>query len=255
MNINARKLKQIQTKGNLRQFFEHVKKGNVEKINSMTNKGLDSNYIDGETGETPLTIAVSLIKKSVIKNIVIALFSGGAHLDFRNRDGFTAIHSAAMFGNLKAVEILLDLGASPNYKDRLNLTPLFWAVSNNVDSKICEMLLHDHSILCLSDDQGWTEAHYACKHRNEQTLEHLLYYGADMNIKNNSGNTPLHVAALYGGEDCVRMLLFRGAEKSILNFANQDARQVAIISDNFNIANIIENFSSSEIGELIYSLL
>ncbi len=36
----------------------------------------------------------------------------------------------------------------------------------------------------------------ACKHGRVQHLEHLLFYGADMNIQNSSGNTPLHVAAV-----------------------------------------------------------
>ena len=50
-------------------------------------------------------------------------------------------------------------------------------------------------------------------------------------------------------ESCARVLLFRGADKNLQNFANQDAYQLAIISGNFELANIIENFSPSEVGE------
>ena len=36
----------------------------------------------------------------------------------------------------------------------------------------------------------------ACKNGRVQHLEHLLFYGAEMNIQNSSGNTPLHVCAV-----------------------------------------------------------
>ena len=36
----------------------------------------------------------------------------------------------------------------------------------------------------------------ACKNGRVQHLEHLLFYGADMNTQNCGGNTPLHVCAV-----------------------------------------------------------
>lgn len=36
----------------------------------------------------------------------------------------------------------------------------------------------------------------ACKGGKVQHLEHLLFYGAEMNIQNSGGNTPLHVCAV-----------------------------------------------------------
>lgn len=60
-----------------------------------------------------------------------------------------------------------------------------------------------------------------------QHLEHLLFYGADMNARNASGNTPLHVCAVNNQDSCARMLLFRGADKECLNFAGQTAYQVS----------------------------
>ena len=59
-----------------------------------------------------------------------------------------------------------------------------------------------------------------------QHLEHLLFYGADMNARNASGNTPLHVCAVNNQDSAARMLLFRGADKECLNFAGQTPYQV-----------------------------
>lgn len=54
---------------------------------------------------------------------------------------------------------LLELGASPNYKDARGLTPLYLSVIKKTDAKICESLLHDHATLGTQDSQGWQEVH------------------------------------------------------------------------------------------------
>lgn len=66
----------------------------------------------------------------------------------------------------------------------------------------------------------------ACRNKMVQHLEHLLFYGADMNAQNASGNTPLHVCAVNNLEDCARVLLFRGCNKNAINYANQTPYQV-----------------------------
>ena len=57
------------------------------------------------------------------------------------------------------VQILLELGASPNYKDGHGLTPLYYAVSRDADPKCIEMLLYDHAVIGTADDHGWAEVH------------------------------------------------------------------------------------------------
>ena len=68
----------------------------------------------------------------------------------------------------------------------------------------------------------------ACRHGLVHHLEHLLFYGADMDGRNASGNTSLHVCAVNNQEACARMLLFRGADRAALNYANQTPYQVLI---------------------------
>ena len=50
-------------------------------------------------------------------------------------------------------------------------------------------------------------------------------------------------------ESCARVLLFRGADRTVLNYASQDAFQVAVISNNHELADIIKNFNDNEVGE------
>jgi len=62
------------------------------------------------------------------------------------------------------LQTLLDLGASPNYRDSKGLTPLYHCMLNVASSAHCaQMLLHDHAEVGYRDTAGWTEVHQVCK--------------------------------------------------------------------------------------------
>eukprot|EP00105_Crassostrea_gigas_P020979 XP_011439939.1 PREDICTED: SH3 and multiple ankyrin repeat domains protein 3 isoform X4 [Crassostrea gigas] len=246
MHVNVRKLKQLHVKGNLRHFIDYVKTGNLEKVNKVTNKGLDPNFHDSGTGETPLCLAVSMCKPKC-RELIISLAGGGAHLDFRNKKGMTALHVAVVAGNLEAIKTLLDLGVSPNLKDSRSLTPLYYTVSHCTSPSCVEMLLQERAFIGSQDEQGWFEIHHACRQGLVQHLEHLLFYGADMDVQNASGNTALHVCALHNRESCLRVLLFRGANKEILNYSNQSPYECAILAGNNAIAEILEGHKDDDV--------
>ncbi|XP_065352176.1 SH3 and multiple ankyrin repeat domains protein 3-like isoform X8 [Cloeon dipterum] len=243
LHLDEKQLKALHTRTNLRRLLDYVSNRQVEKISKMCSKGLDPNFHCAETGETPLTVAAATPRSS---RVLIALVNGGALLDYRTRDGTTSMHRAVEKNNFEAIKTLLDLGASPNYKDSKGLTPLYLSMNPNVDPMLCEALLHDHAIIGAQDAQGWQEVHQACRHGLVQHLEHLLFYGADMNARNASGNTPLHVCAVNGQDSCSRLLLFRGADREALNFANQTPYQVAVIAGNLELAETIQKHRPEE---------
>lgn len=53
----------------------------------------------------------------------------------------------------------MELGASPNYRDAKNITPVYLSVAKKNDPKVTEALLHDHAVLGTQDTQGWNEVH------------------------------------------------------------------------------------------------
>lgn len=57
------------------------------------------------------------------------------------------------------LQTLLDLGASPDYKDSRGLTPLYHSALGGGDALCCELLLHDHAQLGTTDENGWQEIH------------------------------------------------------------------------------------------------
>ncbi|XP_072351071.1 SH3 and multiple ankyrin repeat domains protein 2-like, partial [Scyliorhinus torazame] len=193
-NLDEKQLGKLHTKASLKKFVEYVQHGSVEKMLKLLDKGLDPNYHDTETGEVPLTLSAQLDNCT---DVIRVLCLGGAHIDFRARDGMTALHKAAITRNYNGVLTLLELGASPNYKDRRALTPLYHTAIVGGDSSCCELLLYSRAQIGFADENGWQEIHQACHHGHAQHLEHLLFYGAEINSLNASGNTALHLCALY----------------------------------------------------------
>ncbi|XP_074182779.1 SH3 and multiple ankyrin repeat domains protein 3 isoform X4 [Rhinolophus sinicus] len=224
--------------------MDYVQLHSTDKVARLLDKGLDPNFHDPDSGECPLSLAAQLDNAA---DLLKALRNGGAHLDFRTRDGLTAVHCATRQRNAAALTTLLDLGASPDYKDSRGLTPLYHSTLGGGDALCCELLLHDHAQLGTTDENGWQEIHQACRFGHVQHLEHLLFYGADMGAQNASGNTALHICALYNQESCARVLLFRGANKDVRNYNSQTAFQVAIIAGNFELAEVIKTHKDSDV--------
>uniref|UniRef100_A0A8C5VDU1 SH3 and multiple ankyrin repeat domains protein 3 n=1 Tax=Microcebus murinus TaxID=30608 RepID=A0A8C5VDU1_MICMU len=242
--IDDKQFAKLHTKANLKKFMDYVQLHSTDKVARLLDKGLDPNFHDPDSGECPLSLAAQLDNAT---DLLKVLRNGGAHLDFRTRDGLTAVHCATRQRNAAALTTLLDLGASPDYKDSRGLTPLYHSALGGGDALCCELLLHDHAQLGTTDENGWQEIHQACRFGHVQHLEHLLFYGANMGAQNASGNTALHICALYNQESCARVLLFRGANKDVRNYNSQTAFQVAIIAGNFELAEVIKTHKDSDV--------
>ncbi|XP_018424374.1 PREDICTED: SH3 and multiple ankyrin repeat domains protein 2 isoform X1 [Nanorana parkeri] len=243
-SIDEKQIAKLHTKANLRKFMDYIQHCSVEKICKMLDRGLDPNYHDPESGETPLTLAAQMDNSL---DVIKAVRNGGAHLDFRSKDGMTALHKAARAKTQTSLVTLLELGASPDYKDSHGLTPLYHTAMVGGDPYCCELLLHEHATVGCKDENGWQEIHQACRNGYYQHLEHLLFYGANTGAQNASGNTALHICALYNQDSCARVLLFRGANKEIKNYNSQPPFQVAIIAGNFELAEFIKNHKETDI--------
>eukprot|EP00117_Sycon_ciliatum_P022816 scpid20993/ scgid19566/ SH3 and multiple ankyrin repeat domains protein 3; Proline-rich synapse-associated protein 2 len=242
--FEEKQLQKINAKAKQIKFFELIQKCSVEKVGGFLDKGLDPNIaLEEFGGESALGVASLSVH---CKELMLVLVNGGAHVDFRNLSGSTALHTAASADNYNAVQILLDLGASPNYRDRKGLTPLYnTTLPCGGGADMALLLLREHSQLMISDANGWQEIHQACRNGLQRHLEHLVFYGADIDAQNSNGSTALHVCALHGQLDCCRVLLFRAAKKSISNKANHTAQQEALLAGNLDVAELIQNFEQT----------
>uniref|UniRef100_A0AAQ5ZX46 SH3 and multiple ankyrin repeat domains 1 n=3 Tax=Amphiprion ocellaris TaxID=80972 RepID=A0AAQ5ZX46_AMPOC len=263
-NLDEKALAKLSTKASLKKFLDYVQTGAIEKMAKVLDKGLDPNFHDPDTGETPLSVAM---QSGLSVEGIRVLVQGGTHLDFRSRDGFTALHKAVRAHNHAGLLALLSLGVSPDHKDRCGLTPLYHTVLTGGDTSCCETLLYYRARLGTRDENGWDESHQhrdeeefgmeeihkACQNGFAQHLEHLLFYGADTTSQNASGNTALHICALYNKESCVRVLLYRGANKEAKNKHGQTPFQLAVMSGHFELGEIIKNHKDSDIVPFLES--
>ena len=156
VKINQKELKALNVKSNYKRFLDLVRTNQVAKVNRFLEKGLDPNF-HSDLGETPLTIASSLADP---RSMIMTLYNGGAHLDFRSRDTLTPMHKSAMIGNDKALKTLLELGAFAEVRDGRMLTPLFYSVVNSSSVQSIEYLLFNGSTLGVKDDNNWQEIHH-----------------------------------------------------------------------------------------------
>jgi ankyrin repeat protein len=131
-------------------------------------------------------------------------------IDIRGR---TALHWAALRGDLTAAEILLDAGAAVDAVDESNSTPLLYAVSSGTP-RILEVLVLRGAKVNAVNNQKNTPLNYAArKTGNIQAVRILVQAGARLDHRNGLGNTPFAGAAITNETEIGNYLIEKGADK------------------------------------------
>ena len=188
------------------------------------------------------------------------LHQNGAHVNVHGNDGDTALCSAAWYGDLEMVQVLLNLEADVNDRGLNNWTPIHNA-SHGPDPTLLHtsynnrQLLPDVARLLLErgadvnarteqgnhDLEGGTPLHTAADYGRVEVVRVLLEHGANVGAEDNKGRTPLHDAAEYriiknlekvedyasGKVEVVRVLLEHGANVGAKDNEGETAFQMA----------------------------
>lgn len=203
-----------------------------EMINQKDHEGNTALHIVLDDLKTQKTKKMHLCREN--NKIIQQLLSYGAHLNVRNKQGYSPLHKAIVYNNHQAISLLIEMGANLNVKEGLPPTILALALGdletirlvlkNNPDTSIVgkygETLLH--LLLCnklileemngafLMDGKicysnfkedifkGWLEL-----------VRELLKRGVDPNKKENSGTT------------CDEMM-----ERVIVNFPKENVERI-----------------------------
>lgn len=128
----------------------------------------------------------------------------------RDSSGSTPLHHAAGFGSMATIRILLDHACAVSARNRLNSTPLHWAITD--EAKVRLLLDHGADINAKTVD-GRTPLYLAATQRHsDSVLRLLLARGADPKIATLTGRTPLMAAAAAGATTAMKALLAKGAD-------------------------------------------
>lgn len=143
-----------------------------------------------------------------------------AKLTQKNNNRETALHVAAMNGNVEAVEFLvknyhaLKISEELNNLDVNDFSALHWAAVNG-HTPVVVVLANAKVALNTLDKDGHTPLEDAASKGRVAVVEVLLRKGAGANIHGSRGITPLHRSAKNGHVRTSQTLLNNGAEVDI----------------------------------------
>ncbi|KAL2427326.1 hypothetical protein ABEF95_011727 [Exophiala dermatitidis] len=134
-----------------------------------------------------------------------------ADIDGGDIRGATPLWWAASQGNLAAVRILLENGASHAIGAGLSQTPLHVAR----DAEVVRLLLQHGAERDCRDTAGRTPLHCYCYRQigaSRSIVREILEAGSSANAVAYGGQTPLHYAATFGNTSLIPILLEYGAD-------------------------------------------
>lgn len=126
----------------------------------------------------------------------------------------TALALAVTLKDEKAVDLLLQLGASPDVKCGKNNSafPLKIAAANGNDAIASRLIKAGASVNLTDDDDGRTALYAAAENGHASTLKLLIDHGGDVKATDNSNETLLHAAARGNSPETTTLLLAAGLD-------------------------------------------
>lgn len=202
-------------------------------------------------------------------NMIEMLLAGGTTVDAKDVTGSTALKYAVIMKNVVIVKLLLRAGADPYAEDNWEETPLQKACTSDTEvlevmlgyirntnrppamqprllelaarglrqyaAKNVELLIQEGLALNERATSGLTPVESAIIHRNDDALQVLLYYGADVNVGTEQGTSILHVAIETGTNRAVELLLDQNIQGiSDINLAGETPLLAAYKRDHYS---------------------
>ena len=153
-----------------------------------------------DSGYSPTFVAINKKNSKVLK-ILLEL---GASIDFRTNNKSTLLHYAAHQQSIECMEILLSSGADIRLLNNNNFTVL-------------------HSLMYSGIERERKDYHSEKlrKYRNypsEKLIKYIIDKGVDINARDNHGHTALHMV-IYANNDIISIMLLLkfGADITIVN--------------------------------------
>lgn len=221
-------------------FFDDIVAGNLTAIAAALDMGANIEQ-ECDEGVTPLVLAIINLKFDAIRLLLergaaidhptegvppIVHALGTAHeaprimkllieygADPRVVSGcedMNALHWAAIFGMVDAVNFLAEVGLNLDGTCSMGRTPLTLAAEKG-HTMVVKLLLVKGAELARQSQNGGTALTWAAYYGRLETVRYLLEEGLDINHADNAGLTALAVASNAGYCEMVEFLISKGA--------------------------------------------
>jgi hypothetical protein len=190
-------------------IHEAAKKGDLEKTQKILGENPELLDALDKNGFTPLHWAVIFGKKDMIEHLI----GKGADIKGLNKAlrGWTPLQSALFAYNNAVSDLLVAHGALKDVDREKGLTYLYLAASSG-NAPLIDKLIEKGFSAASRNKYGDTPLHKAAAKGHIAAAETLLKNGADINARNLKGEAAIHVAELSEQEKMVAFLKGEGAD-------------------------------------------
>jgi ankyrin repeat protein len=169
--------------------------------------------VSAATVESPVADAAKRGDKAQVR----ALIRQGADVNAPQGDGMTALHWAALKGDLELTDLLIQSQAKLDPVTRLGAyTPLHLAAKGAFAPVVRRLVEAGSNVKAATSTGGVTALHFAAGSGSADAVTALLDQGAEVNARETAwGQTPLIWAASFNRVAALKVLLQRGADVAI----------------------------------------
>jgi ankyrin repeat protein len=189
-------------------LFYAAKNGRKEVCEYLlTLNGIQIEQLDVD-GTPPLATAAIYGHLNVVR-VLLEASANVHHVD--TCDGANALHRACQYGFYDIAEIVISYGIDVNVPRTDNFTPLTIAAQNGF-YEICELLLTNGASTASVDNKF--PLYYAAENGHSKIVQLLLDHQANVFDRLQCGYTAVHGASICGHATILEMLLSHGAESN-----------------------------------------
>ncbi|XP_073644608.1 serine/threonine-protein phosphatase 6 regulatory ankyrin repeat subunit C isoform X3 [Tursiops truncatus] len=192
----------------------------------------------------------------IFGNCLEFLLDNGADPSLRDRQGYTAVHYAAAYGNRQNLELLLEMSFNclEDVESTIPVSPLHLAAYNG-HCEALKTLAETLVNLDVRDHKGRTALFLATERGSTECVEVLTAHGASALIKERKRKwTPLHAAAASGHTDSLHLLIDSGERADITDVMDaygQTPLMLAIMNGHVDCVHLLlEKGSTADAADL-----
>lgn len=184
-------------------------------------------------------------------NAVQLLLVKGADIDVFDSKGWTALGLAVVDGHVAATLALLAAGADVSLQYSSDKTPLTHVAAEDGNVEILRALIDHGADVDAVDDHQRTALHHAAKYNKANAIHALVEAGANIAAHDTIGTTPLHEACMFLNHEAVVSLLAHGVNVN----AQNDFFETPLMLAAGYVVNVEGTQALREAGKVVDSLL